>query len=132
MLDPVILHQCSWIIACLWGFRWFAQLYMLWKKTRQCISGDCYTAMSEKSFIKAAHFDSFWLSEVFWFEALITPAYSRPWVNYLRSFRHVLLIVKMYIFLPNRSKIKYYFQTVTKSFKIKQLVPETSSELHTK
>ena len=35
------------------------------EKTRECVSGDCYTAMSEKSFIKAAHFDSFWLSEVF-------------------------------------------------------------------
>lgn len=35
------------------------------EKTRDCSIGDCYTAMSEKPFIKSAHFDSFWLSEVF-------------------------------------------------------------------
>lgn len=38
--------------------------YICFGKNLECIGGDCYTAMSAKSFIKAAHFDSFWLSEV--------------------------------------------------------------------
>lgn len=40
-------------------------IYALGKKRKSVISGDCYTAMSEKSFIKAAYFGSFWFSEVF-------------------------------------------------------------------
>lgn len=40
-------------------------IYALEKKRKSVISGDCYTAMSEKLFIKAAYFGSFWFSEVF-------------------------------------------------------------------
>jgi hypothetical protein len=48
------------------------------KKLKSVISGDYYTAMGEKLFIKAAHFDSFWFSEVFRFQALIILSYSQP------------------------------------------------------
>lgn len=127
------LHQCGWIIGCLWGFRWFVQLYMLWKKWRSLSVVIAIQAMSEKSFIKAAYLDSFWFSEVFRFAALITPAYSQPWVNYKRRARHIWLIRKMYILLKNKKGNKIALSSgKIKSFKVKPLVLETCSALYIK